>query len=123
MGPFGIRLSAHADATQQVRHRVDGVLAMSKAMLGTLTSFYDRVHLEKQETCARTIFVDTMKVRATDFDLAPATQQQLYDNRRQAAERLLDGTDDGPGWDFDAYLRRFRRRPAPMDGRSADART
>ncbi|GGI08144.1 patatin-like phospholipase family protein [Egicoccus halophilus] len=106
---FGIKLSAQADAAQGIRHRVRGVATMSTAMLGTLTSFYDRIHLEQDAVRARTIFIDTLKVRATDFDLDRATQQQLYDNGRRAAEKFLDGADGEPGWDFDAYLERFRR--------------
>jgi NTE family protein len=53
-----------------------------------------------------------MRVRATDFDLDRSTQQQLYDNSRAAAERFLDGTHDKAGWDFDAYIERFRRAPS-----------
>lgn len=117
---LGIKLSARADAAQGLRHRIGGVLTMSKAMLGTLTSFYDRLHLEREDVVARTIFIDTMKVRATDFDLDRATQQQLYDNGREAAERFLDGTDDRPGWDFEAYLERFRNAPAAMEDHLAD---
>jgi NTE family protein len=109
---FGIKLSARADAAQGIRHQVGGVWSKSRAMLGTLTSFYDRIYLEREEVQARTIFIDTMKVRATDFDLDRSTQQQLYDNGRAAAERFLDGTDDKPGWDFDAYIERFRRAPS-----------
>jgi NTE family protein len=117
---IGIKLSAAADAAQGIRHQVSGVWSMSKAMLGTLTSFYDRIHLEREEVIARTIFVDTMKVRATDFDLDRATQQQLYDNGRQAAERFLDGSDDRPAWNFDTYLERFRRPHETTDERPVD---
>ncbi len=106
---FGIKLSARADASQGIRHRIDGVWSMAKAMLGTLTGFYDRIHLEQEAVRARTIFIDTMKVQATDFDLDRTTQQQLYDNGRAAAERFLDGTEDRPGWDFEAYLERYRQ--------------
>lgn len=108
---FGIKLSARADAPQGVRHRIDGVWSMAKAMLGTMTGFYDRIHLEQEAVQARTIFIDTMKVRATDFDLDRRTQQQLFDNGRMAAERFLDGNEDRPGWDFDDYLTRYRRPP------------
>lgn len=112
---FGIKLSVRPDAAQGIRNRVGGVLTMSKAMLGTMTGFYDRIYLGEASVVARTIFIDTMKVRATDFDLDRKTQQQLYESGRRAAERFLDGTDDEPGWDFDSYLDRFRsaeRRPA-----------
>lgn len=105
---FGIKLSGRPDAALGIRHTVAGVLSMSKAMLATLTGFYDRMHLGDPSVLARTIFVDTMKVQATDFDLDQATQQRLYDNGRTAAEKFLDGTDELPGWDFDSYVERFR---------------
>jgi NTE family protein len=77
-------------------------------MLDTMSGFYDRIHLDDPAFVARTIFVDTMKVRATDFDLDRATQQALFDRGRRAAERFLDGTADRPAWDFDTYVERFR---------------
>ena len=114
---IGIKLSARADAAQGVRHPIRGLWSMSTAMLGTLTSFYDRIHLEREDVIARTIFVDTMKVRATDFDLDRVTQQQLYDNGWKAAEKFLDGGDDRPAWDFETYLERFGSPAATTDER------
>lgn len=109
---LGLKLSARPDAAQGLRHPIGGVWSMSQAMLRTLTGFYDRIHLERDDVLARTIFIDTGKVSTTDFDLDRSTAQQLYDNGRTAAERFLDGTDDRPGWDFDDYVRRFRQ-PTP----------
>ena len=51
-----------------------------------MTGFYDQMHIDDPSVLARTIFVDTMKVRATDFDIDATTQEQLYDNGRHAAE-------------------------------------
>jgi NTE family protein len=107
---LGLKLSARPDAAQGVRHPIDGVWSMSRAMIGTLTGFYDRIHLEREDVVARTIFIDTGKVSTTDFDLSREAAQQLYDNGRTAAERFLDGSDDRPGWDFDEYVRRFRQQ-------------
>lgn len=105
---FGIKLSARADALQGVRNRITGTLTMTKAMVATLTSFHDRIHIEDETVLARTIFVDTMKVRATDFDIDRATQSQLFDNGRRAAEKFLDGDGERPAWDFETYIERFR---------------
>jgi NTE family protein len=85
-------------------------------MLDTMSGFYDRIHLDDPAVVARIIFVDTMQVRATDFDLDRATQQALFDRGRRAAERFLDGTADRPAWDFDADVERFR---SPSDGDGA----
>jgi NTE family protein len=120
---IGLKLSARADAAQGVRHPIRGVWSMSRAMLGTLTGFYDRIHLEREDVVARTIFIDTGKVRTTDFDLDRATAQQLYDNGRAAAERFLDGSEDRPAWDFDGYVRRFRQPAAADDATGPDPGT
>jgi NTE family protein len=113
---LGIKLSARPDALQGVRNRITGPLTMTRALLDTMSGFHDRIHLDDPAVVARTIFVDTMRVRATDLDLDRATQQALFDRGRRAAERFLDGTEDRPGWDVDAYVDRFRRPSAAGGG-------
>jgi NTE family protein len=105
---FGIKLSARPSAAEAMIHDVHDVLDLARAMLGTMTSFFDRMHLNEPSVLARTIFVDTMGVKATDFEIDQDTQQQLYRNGRAAAERFLDGGDGRPAWNFDAYVERFR---------------
>jgi NTE family protein len=109
---FGIKLSARPDAALGVAHDIHGPVSYAEAMLGTMTGFHDQMHLDDPAVLARTIFVDSMKVRATDFDLDATTREQLYANGRAAAVAFLDGTDHSPAWDFDAYVARFRSAPA-----------
>ena len=106
---LGVKLSARPDAGLGVRHEVRGVISMTTAMIGTMTGFYDRIHLDDPDVVARTIFVDTMDVGTTDFDLDRDTATRLYDNGRKAATRFLDGTEDRPAWDFDEYVARHRK--------------
>jgi NTE family protein len=106
---FGIKLSSRPDAMLGVRNRITGPLSMTRALIDTLSGFHDRLHLDDPAVVARTMFIDTGKVRSTDFDLDQATQQLLFENGRRAAERFLDGADGCPGWDFEAYVDRFRR--------------
>lgn len=101
---FGIKLSAHADAAQHVVNKVHSTLSMTQAMVATMTGFYDRIHIDNPGTQARTIFVDTMKVHATDFDIDAKTQQKLYDNGRRAATLFLDGGNGFPPWNWEQYL-------------------
>ncbi len=101
---FGIKLSAHADAAQQVANDVHDTFSTATAMVATMTGFYDRMHVDDPSVQARTIFVDTMKVRATDFDIDATTQQQLFDSGRRASEWFLDGGDGKPAWDWVRYL-------------------
>jgi NTE family protein len=105
---FGIKLSARPDANQGVERHIHGVLSLTEAMIATMTGFYDRMHIDDPSVQARTIFIDTMKVRATDFDIDATTQQQLYDNGRHAAEQFLDGAPGHPAWDWDAYVATYR---------------
>lgn len=91
---FGIKLSAGGTPTV---NQVRGVITLSKAMLSTMTGFYDRMHLGRPDVLSRTIFVDTLGVRATDFGLTDATADRLYESGRSAAERFLET------WDFEEY--------------------
>lgn len=111
---FGIKLSTRAEAVQgRVLNDVHGTLSMSLAMLNTMTGFYDRIHVDRDDVTARTIFVDTGKVKATDFGLDPATQNMLFQNGREAALKFLDGASGQPGWDWEAYKRSYRSSQAP----------
>jgi NTE family protein len=106
---IGIRLSERPDALQGVANRITGPLTMTRAMIDTMSGFHDRIHLDDPSVVARTIFIDTLKVRATDFDLDRRTRRALFDNGVRAAERFLAGDGVRPAWDFAAYLDRYRR--------------
>jgi NTE family protein len=106
---LGIKLSARPDALLGVRNRITGPLSMTRAVIDTMSGFHDRAHLDDPAVVARTIFVDTGRVRTTDFDLDAATQRWLFERGRRAAERFLDGDGDRPAWDFAAYVERHRQ--------------
>ena len=67
-----------------------------------MASFHDRLHIDDPSVIARTIFVDTMQVKATDFELTRDSAERLYDSGRTAAEKFLET------WDFDRYLADWR---------------
>jgi NTE family protein len=85
---IGIKLSAR-QKPNVVEHRVNGDLSLALAMLGTMQSWSDQMHLDDPAVIKRTIFVDTMGVNATDFEIDQATQAQLFDNGVKAAEAFL----------------------------------
>jgi NTE family protein len=99
---FGIKLSARADTAQAQKFQIHDTLSLAKAMVGTMTNFHDQIHIDDESVLARTIFVDTVGVRATDFDLDEATQHTLFDNGREAAAKFL------ATWDFDEYVTAYR---------------
>lgn len=109
---FGIKLSARPETDFGVENRISGPLSFGKAVVDTVTGFYDRMHIEASHAVARTIFIDTDAVRPSQFDLSDAEREQLYTKGRQAATDFLDGTDDQDAWDFDRYRERFRTGPS-----------
>ncbi|HEY5859729.1 MAG TPA: patatin-like phospholipase family protein, partial [Actinomycetota bacterium] len=74
---FGIKLSAKPSVPQLQRFEVNGALGLAKAMVGTMTNFHDQMHIDDPSVLARTMFVDTQHVKATDFDLDEPSQDML----------------------------------------------
>ena len=99
---FGIKLSAKPTAPVIQRFEVKGALGLARAMVGTMTGFHDQMHIDDPSVLARTMFVDTGTVRATDFDLDEPTQNLLFDGGRRGAGKFLKE------WDFDTYVTEFR---------------
>jgi NTE family protein len=93
---FGIKLSARPSA-QTVPRAVTGPVSYLRAVVETLLGATDRAHLDDPCVLARTMFVDTLDVRSTDFDLDAALRARLEANGRSAAERFLER------WDEEAY--------------------
>ena len=100
---FGCKLSARPGASNNPKYKIDGALDLGKALIGTMMSAHDKMHIDDPAVIARTIFIDTFGVKATDFDLEESTQVRLYESGVAAAEKFF-----GAGWDFDHYLRTYR---------------
>ncbi|GAC1436189.1 MAG: patatin-like phospholipase family protein [Solirubrobacteraceae bacterium] len=82
-----------------------GPLHLLESLIATLIAGHDQTYLDHPWVRARTVFVDTQAVHALDFNISADQQQLLYDNAFTATQRFLDG------WDWEAYLRRFRVPP------------
>lgn len=98
---IGVKLSARPEANQ-VPRPVNGPLGMVAAMVRTMVNARDQMHLDDPCVVDRTIFVDTGRIDATDFDLDRSEQRLLYENGRAAAGRFLDE------WDWEDHLARCR---------------
>lgn len=109
---FGIKLSAKPEADFGQRNSIRGPLSFGRAVVDTVTGFYDRMHIDARHTVERTIFIDTDAVRPTAFDLTEEERELLHRKGRAAATDFLDGAHDQEPWDFEQYTRRFRR-PRP----------
>jgi NTE family protein len=100
---FGIKLSSRPGAIGSTFPKdLDGPAELARAMLATLTSFHDTMHVDDPSVQARTIFVDTFGVRSTDFDLDDGTRTALFESGRRAAEQFLET------WDFAKYVETYR---------------
>jgi hypothetical protein len=86
---IGIKLSAR-QPPDFVEHKVSGDISLAMAMLGTMQSWNDQMHLDDPKIIDRTIFIDTFGVNATDFGITPAVQDKLYQNGRKAALTWLN---------------------------------
>ena len=105
---FGIKLSTRAKAVEGSIADVTGPISMTKAMITTMTGFYDRIYIDDPDIQARTIFVDTGNIQATDFDLTPEQRDELFENGRNAATKFFDGGDGQKPWSWEDYKKRFR---------------
>jgi NTE family protein len=101
---FGIKLSGEPTIND-----INGVVSLSRAMLSTMTGFYDRLQTIRPDVIARTILVPTDGFSATDFDLSRAAAERLFENGRESAARFLDGDNQRPAWNFKNYKHLFRK--------------
>jgi NTE family protein len=99
---FGIKLSARPTSPVLQRFDVKGAFGLARAMVGTMTNFHDQMHIEDPAVLARTMFVDTKQVKATDFDIDEPTQDLLFSSGESGAQEFLKG------WNFDEYVGKFR---------------
>lgn len=99
---FGIKLSAKPDANL-VAHPIKNTLDFAKALLATMINAHDQMHIDDPATAARTIFIDTFKVKATDFDISSETQTKLHQSGTAAAREFL------ASWDFAKWRAKYQK--------------
>jgi NTE family protein len=111
---FGMLLVAPKQSAPLIQHPpanapfapVSSPAEFAKAIADTMMEAHDRFYVE-QENFARTVPIPTLGVKTTEFDIDPTRAQQLFDSGSGAAKTFLDG------WDFDAYVERFRTGTSP----------
>jgi hypothetical protein len=86
-----VKLSAQP-ASVQVDNPAGNTFELAVACLHTLLNGWDRYHLNDVGVTARTMFVDTATIGATDFGITADAQQLLFANGRKAATSFLKRT-------------------------------
>lgn len=93
---FGIKLSAKPDAAK-IANPVHHVYDFAKAIVATTLNAHDQMHIDDPCTQRRTVFIETYKIQATNFDISPADQEKLYQSGQRSAKDFLQT------WDFDGF--------------------
>ena len=83
------------------------IVTYAKDLVKTVLEAHDRLYLE-DESFVRTIAIDTLGVRTTEFDLSRERKNALYESGRSAASDFLDRR-----WNFAEYKKAFRRQRPP----------
>jgi NTE family protein len=96
---FGFRLTDEQSYAKPFK--VKGLLSYSKALLSTMLDAHDRFYVKKAHA-VRTVFIPTLGVRITQFDLPTEKRKELYESGRNAACEFLRT------WDFENYIKEFR---------------
>src|SRR5690606_16205893 len=65
----------------------------ARALLQAVMNAQDAVHLHSDDW-QRTVYIDTLDVRATDFKISPERKADLVREGERAAERYFDWFDD-----------------------------
>lgn len=116
---FGMKLSARVeDKTPEGSEDIDGSIDQVKAMIKTMTSFHDSLHVGTDAVIDRTIFIDNLGVSSVDFELDRDTQDALYESGQEAARRFIKK------WKFEDYKTKHRLDSGdsdPENGETAGA--
>lgn len=99
---FGLKLSARPGAVTTERFEIDNTFDFTRALVGTMMSFHDQIHIDDPAVLARTMFIDTFGTQTTDFGLDERSRERLYAAGRAGAEKFLRR------WDFGRYLEQYR---------------
>lgn len=83
-------------AAPQVRGGLFGLVDYARSLVETMMEAHDRFYLEETDF-HRTIAIDPLGVRTTEFDLSRERALKLYASGRAAAEKFLSS-----GWDVAA---------------------
>ncbi|WP_044640432.1 patatin-like phospholipase family protein [Risungbinella massiliensis] len=91
---FGFRLMGENTGKA---HQIHGPISLFKAIFETMMDAHDNRLIAKKDE-ARTIFVPTLDVKLTDFDIDKERRDALFKSGVQAAELFFNH------WTFDSYL-------------------
>lgn len=94
---LGVKLSSQ-NATRDRQWNPDSnSFELAKSLLTTLLGAQDRSYISDPQASSRTIFVDTAKYRATDFNLTQGDKDAMYAKGLASGRKFLDR------WDWEKW--------------------
>ena len=106
---------AHPDADTEAEP-ASSLTAYVKALADTAMEAHDRFYVE-DESFARTIPIETLGVKTTEFGIRPERAAALFESGRSAAAQFLES------WDFRGYVARYRTGDVEPGSRRRDTST
>lgn len=101
---WGLKLSMRTTPAQDWRPAGNPVTLIER-LVSTMTDAHDRLHIDERSVQERTVFIDTDRVRSTDFRLTREQSDYLLAQGQDAAGKFLSS------WDFNRWLDRWSRQP------------
>ncbi|GED29575.1 patatin-like phospholipase family protein [Brevibacillus centrosporus] len=96
---IGFRL--HDNKIETEATPIHGLFSFTRGLLTTMLDAHDRLYVEKA-SAVRTIFINTLGIRATQFQMPLELRQKLFTSGEESAQRFLGK------WDFEEYVKVFR---------------
>jgi len=97
-----VKLSARLSPAQGTWDPDADSIQLAQSLLTTMQKARDQVHVDQPSVASRTIFVDTTGYNATDFHLALADKQKLFNSGLEAGKAFL-GKWDWAKWQQGDY--------------------
>lgn len=83
------KVSMFRDNAEPPRAEIDSIFDYTLTLFKTLLDAQDNGHLHSDDW-QRTIYIDTLGVKATDFDISDAKKQELLDSGRSYTRSYID---------------------------------
>ncbi len=96
---LGLRLDSKQEigifryGAEPQHYEINNIFDYIKALMTTLLNSQGNIHLHS-DNWQRTIYIDTLGVKTTDFDLTDDKKQELEESGRKGAEKYFEWFDD-----------------------------
>jgi len=105
---FGFKLVEPGE-DKDAPNDIKGPVSLLAALFSTMMQAHDARYIDDAHF-VRTIPIPTLGIKTTEFDITRERSEDLYQSGRKAAEDFFKT------WDFDTYIKKYRKQKAPSRG-------